>query len=96
MLRWLVRKLAPAIWKLEMEQRMEVCEQHVADLNERFTRFQNRENMRLARSRGPVDADLAAEAAEVLASAENGTTASVAARNVPGQHKLDLWRRRPH
>lgn len=97
MLQWLKLKLVPALWKLEINSRMARLEEQQQDLMERFTRFQNRQNMRQARENGSSNARLSEEVAEVLAAAKNAPEPSQAAAGAsapPGVRNLDLWARR--
>lgn len=52
---------------LELRGRVEVTESHQTDLADRFTKFQNRENLRGARESKQGDLKLEAEAAALLA-----------------------------
>lgn len=56
-------------WKrlVDVERKLEVLEGHQGDIYERFTRFQNREGMRLARASKATDEDLKLEAMKYLA-----------------------------
>lgn len=83
---WFKKRLAPALWRLETEARIEFCEAQLADLRTRFTRFQNRENMRGARSVLARDEELAEQANAILNAPEN--RASVEKK----VNKLDLWK----
>lgn len=89
-MKWLKRWLGGPLWKLEMEARIELAEAMLGDLRERFTRFQNRENMRKARSESDRDAEIQAQAAALIGDpAERVETASPI-------DKLELWKARRH
>lgn len=98
MLSWLKLKLVPALWKLEMSARMARLEEQQQDLMERFTRFQNRQNMRQARDGASQNARLADEVAEVLAAAKNAPAPPSEALGPSAQSgrgfNLDLWAKR--
>lgn len=87
---WVKKRLLPALWRVEMEARVELAEAQIADLRTRFTRFQNRENMRGARSALASDRELEQEAADILAAEKQPTAAP------PSQNKLDLWKKGVH
>lgn len=97
MFEWLKLKLVPALWKLEMNSRMARLEEQQQDLMERFTRFQNRQNMRQAREGASSNARLADEVAEVLAAAKAApepSTQAAAASQSAAARNLDLWEKR--
>jgi hypothetical protein len=66
MLNWLIKRFSPALWRIQMEARVETCEAHIMDVRERFTRMQSRDSMRLAREAKTGPADLLAEAERIL------------------------------
>jgi ubiquinone biosynthesis protein UbiJ len=84
---WLIKRLAPALWRLQIEARIEVSEAQLADLRDRFTRFQNRENMRKARSDLEGDAALAQDVASLLSRSEPTAGAD------PATKRLELWKK---
>lgn len=87
---WVKKRLLPALWRVELEARVELAEAHIADLRTRFTRFQNRENMRGARSALASDRELEQEAADILAAEKHEPSPPTA------QSKLDLWKKGVH
>lgn len=87
---WLKKRLAPALWRIEIEARVEYAEAQLADLRARFTRFQNRENLRQARAeKGGTDA-LADQVASLLGDPGAAKVDEVDEK----QQKLALWRER--
>lgn len=73
-----------------MEARIEISESRIADLAARFQRFQNRENMRLARTDRDAEGDLLAQAQAILG---DGNEKQSSLPLNPADRKLDLWRR---
>jgi TolA-binding protein len=95
MFQWLMgRKLAHSDVKrqLELEARLEIAEARVSDLHDRFNRFQNRENMRQARSAKQVEGDILLEAQELLNGAKNAPAGDSPAPAGISKSKLDLWK----
>lgn len=86
---WIKKRLAPKLWQLEIEARVEANEAHISDLRDRFTRFQNRENMRAARSALHGDQELASAVDAALGRSDNGATDVPRSEGV--QSKLDLY-----
>jgi hypothetical protein len=91
---WLKKRALPALWRVEMEARIELAEAHIGDLRTRFTRFQNRENMRGARDVSRTDRELADEAAAILNAPENHANDDNGGNRA--QSKLDLWKKGVH
>lgn len=85
-LTWLKQALLPALWKIETQARLETCEAHIADLRARFTRFQNRENMRKVRGEADQESQLLEDAQKVLGLDEQRPKSQSAAE------KLELWK----
>lgn len=86
---WLKKRALPALWRMELEARVDLCEAQLADLRARFTRFQNRENMRKARDSTEQDDALAKDALEVMERPTESAKPQSAA-------KLELWKQRRH
>lgn len=94
MWRWLKRRFLGPLWRLEHEARIELAEARLADLNARFTRFLNRENMRLARSGADRDKQLELEAAELLAGTESAPAEVKASSDAEAKAaKAALWQK---
>ena len=87
MFAWL-EKLAPLRVRISsLAGRMTEIEDRQEMIEERFTRRQNRENMRLAREKVDSESSITQEAADILAAAKNNGAAT-------GQvvsDKLALW-----
>jgi len=73
----------------QIEQRLQVTEEHLGDLLVRFNRTQSRELMRAARSKKDVGSDVLAEAENLLAKG----APSAATPTDGNSKKLDLWSR---